>query len=139
MKKINEIIVDISFFLLRTYRKTLKITGLSFFINKLDPLFNLYVIPARIHVVIKRIFLEGHSFSYAVDVLTKGYLKKRKGNCMQCGGCCYNCISLVEKDGKKVCGVYPRRDWCNVYFPVSKHELDYVTKLYNCNCGFYFD
>jgi hypothetical protein len=115
-----------------------KLTGLYSWIMKSDLRFKIYVIPHRCYHTIRRMFVYGFSIEYILDVWFKRQLKNRIGECRLCGSCCKNCPSLVAIGDKNICGIYNRRDWCDVYFPVSKRQLDYYIKSNNINCGYSF-
>jgi hypothetical protein len=125
-------------FLLDLYGGLFKLTGLYSLIIKSDRWFNVYVIPHRCYHTLRRMFVYGFSIEYLLDVLLKRQLKYRIGECRFCGGCCKNCPNLVAIDDKKICSIYNRREWCDVYFPISKKQLDYYIKSNMINCGFSF-
>jgi len=125
-------------FILRLYSVLFKITGLYYIIDKYDFLFNVYVIPHRIYHILRRRKNYGFSYMYIWDVLSKRQLKNRRGACTLCGACCKGCSSLIEKNGVRICSIYRRRTWCDVYFPISPEQLEFVIKLHNIDCGYYF-
>lgn len=134
------ILLNTSYFILRVYRKGLKLSGLYYLIDKSDILFNLYVFPHKVFHTFRRRAAYNFPYSYVSDVLFARYKKTRRGACNMCGACCKGCSDLVViSDGKKICSIYKRRDWCDVYFPATKQQLEFVTKLHNLHCGFYFD
>ncbi len=59
-------------------------------------------------------------------------LKKRKGNCKQCGYCCGSCRYLKGNN----CTVYNNRPRdCNWDFPITKFERKHLTSK---DCGYYW-
>ena len=124
--------------LLDLYGGFFKATGLYPLILKNDRRFNIYVIPYRCYHTLRRMFVYGFSIDYLLDVLLKRQLKNRLGECRLCGGCCKNCPNLVASGAKKICNIYNRREWCDVYFPISKKQLDYYIKSNKINCGYSF-
>ncbi|MDD3013810.1 MAG: hypothetical protein PHC34_08925 [Candidatus Gastranaerophilales bacterium] len=137
--KFSKLYLGMSRFLLRSYTKLVKISGLYYFIDKNDLLFDVYIIPHRIHYTIKRIVQYNYPVSYVWDILSGRYEKYRKGSCSNCGECCRECTSLIEENGKKLCKIYKRRDWCDIYFPVSPQQQKYLSEKWNLNCGYYFE
>jgi len=122
------------------YVKLLKTTGLYKIIHKNDFLFNIYVIPLRIRTVLKYKLSRGYPISYVWDLLSGRQLKNRKGECKMCGGCCYNCPELYNENGKMLCKIYTRREWCDIYFPMSPLDLERVKSDFKvAKCGFEFD
>ncbi len=72
----------------------------------------------------------------------KGYveaqLKKRRGDCLQCGKCCrflYRCPFLIGSDENMRCLIYNfcRPSQC-IAFPIDVKDLEEV----NFKCGYYF-
>ena len=124
--------------LLDLYVYLVKVTGLYSWLMKSDGRFNIYVMPHRVYHTIRRMFVYGFSIEYILDVLFKRQLKYRVGACRLCGGCCRGCPNLIAMDDKKICSIYTRRDWCDVYFPISKKQLDYFMKSDHIHCGFSF-
>lgn len=123
---------------LDVYDCLLKVTGLYSLIMKSDFWFNLYVKPHRCYHTIRRMFVYGFSTEYLLDVLLKRQLKYRIGKCRFCGGCCKKCPNLVTIQDKNICSIYNRRDWCDVYFPISKKQLEYYVKSNKISCGYSF-
>jgi hypothetical protein len=80
---------------------------------------------------IRRLFLNYVRPSYVDD-----QLKKRKGDCKQCGKCCelaYKCPFLTES---RKCIVYHkgRPKQCTT-FPLDKRDLEDITG----ECGYFFE
>ena len=65
-------------------------------------------------------------------------LEKRKGKCKKCGRCCNGCEHLVDKKGKKLCGVYDNRPFfCYKQFPLD--EIDKQIYGVDGKCGYWFE
>lgn len=140
MKKIFNICFSLINLYVKLYVKALKITGLYNIIQKSDFLFGIYVIPLRIRTVFKYKLTRGYSLKYCWDLLSKRYFKYRKGECKCCGGCCFDCPNLFEEAGKKLCKIYKRREWCDIYFPISPEDLEWVkTNFHAKDCSFSFE
>jgi hypothetical protein len=78
---------------------------------------------------------------YSFDLLTERHLKNRKGECVDCFECCrysdYGHCKYVDTV-KKRCKIYNKRK-CDIWFPVSQKEIDYMTSIKpNFYCKFYF-
>jgi hypothetical protein len=109
-------------------------------IHRNDWLFNIYVIPMRIRTVFKYKLTRGYSVKYIWDLLSGRHLKYRQGNCQSCGGCCAGCENLYENQGKQFCKIYKRREWCDIFFPVSPEDLAWVKENFHAkNCAFSFE
>lgn len=133
------IILNVSYFAVRVYRKALRLTGLYYLINKSDTLFGIYVLPHRIFHIFRRRSAYNFSYSYVLAILSGNYKKTRGGECKMCGACCKGCPHLVPgANGTKICAIYKRRDWCDVYFPATEEQFKFVKKLHNLDCGFYY-
>lgn len=136
---ISKIYLSIFYLCLRVYVKSAKVSGIQSLINKSDVLFRIYVIPHRFYHTLRRRANSNFAYTYIWDVISKRHLKYRKGECKCCGSCCGSCLQLMESNGKKLCKIYTRREGCDVYFPISKCQLEYITQMHNLKCGFYFD
>ena len=123
---------------LNLYVFLIKVTGLYSLITKSDFWFKVYVMPHRCYHTIRRMFVYGFAIEYILDVLLKRQLKYRTGVCRLCGACCRNCPNLIAIDDNNICNIYNRRDWCDVYFPISKKQLEYFIKSDHINCGYSF-
>jgi hypothetical protein len=71
--------------------------------------------------------------------LVASNLKRRRGECLQCGRCCklvYRCPMLVGNKNSMRCLIYNtgRPEQCRV-FPLNTSDLADV----NFRCGYYFD
>jgi len=80
-------------------------------------------------------------FFYWFDLLTERKLKYRFGECVDCIGCCkYSCGCACEYADIKAkrCTIYNNRS-CDVWFPISQKELDYMASIKpNFRCKFSF-
>jgi hypothetical protein len=86
---------------------------------------------------------------YWFDLLTERHVKNRGGECFDCLECCkYNCDCCKSHTSdcfckhvdleKKRCRIYDIRT-CNVWFPVSKKEIDIRIKFQpEFKCKFIF-
>ena len=57
-----------------------------------------------------------------------------------CGACCKGCAFLTDSGTKKICSIYKKRWFCDIYYPISKEQFDRVTK--DCKittCGYSFE
>jgi len=84
---------------------------------------------------------------YWFDLLTERHLKYRTGECIDCVDCCEHCcdstivgncyckyVDLINKR----CKIYEKRI-CNIWFPISQKELDYMKSIkLNLNCKYKF-
>jgi len=140
MSKFKNPTLRIAFLFLSGYTFLIKRSGLFKLIDKNDRLFEIYVIPHRIYHTFRRRAIYNFPYSYVIDVFTGRTLKNRKGECAMCGGCCVGCQNLeTAQDGRKLCKIHKRREWCNVYYPISLEEHNYVKKAGAIkNCGYEF-
>ena len=78
---------------------------------------------------------------YWFDLLTERHIKNRIGECIDCIECCKHvgggqCVFANSKD--KRCNIYNNRT-CDVWFPVSQKELDFMTEIkpgFKCRFSF---
>lgn len=131
--------IVILLWLLLGYSFILRKTGIYKYISRNDTLFKCYIVPFRIVHTLRRRLMCGFSHSYLYDVLTQRKILHRLGQCNLCGSCCKGCNDLVTRGNEKICHIYSRREWCDVYFPVSQEQLTYFTKKHGAICGYYFD
>lgn len=96
-----------------------------------------YVVPYRIFHSLRRKRNRDFGFDYLVDILTKRKLRNRMGNCKMCGACCEGCEELIKNTEGGICRIYKRRVWCDVYFPISKAQLEKISNnLFVCGYSF---
>jgi len=140
MPKFKNPTMKIANIFLAGYSFLIKKSGVYYFIDKNDTLFNIYVFPHRIYHTFRRRAIYNFPYSYVIDVFTGRQLKYRQGECAMCGACCKGCENLIDgKNGHRICKIHKRREWCNVFYPISPAEHNFVkNKIHNNSCGYKF-